>query len=218
MRRLSPSLAGLALLVALVGAWALSPGVVRQVLRERAFDLLLPLLPHGAAGDRPAWSSSISTAHRLARFGAWPWPRERLAELVAAVAAGKPAALALDILLAGPDRFVGGRRRSAGAGAVGGAVCARVRAGDRQRRPGPADDTHTVSYRGVAARSVAGQWRDRAGAAARRCRPGPWRPGGGGRSRRPDPPRAAAGHGGRKRRGPAWRSRRSGSRTGSARC
>ena len=41
----------------------------------------------------------------LARFGAWPWPRGRLADVVAAVVAGKPAVLGLDMLLAGPDRF-----------------------------------------------------------------------------------------------------------------
>jgi len=104
MRRLSPSLAGLALLVALVGAWALSPGGVRQVLRERALDRLLPLLPHGAAGDRGVVIVDIDRAS-LARLGPWPWPRDRMAELVSAVAAGKPAALALDILFAGPDRL-----------------------------------------------------------------------------------------------------------------
>ena len=41
----------------------------------------------------------------LARFGPWPWPRHRMAELVSAAAAGQPAVLALDILFAGPDRF-----------------------------------------------------------------------------------------------------------------
>ena len=103
-RGISPSFAGLAVLLALLAAWGLSRDVVRGALRERAFDLVLPLLP------RPAYSGPgvvIVDIDRnaLARFGTWPWPRGRLAEVVAAVAAGKPAAIGLDMLLAGPDRF-----------------------------------------------------------------------------------------------------------------
>ncbi len=103
-RGISPGFVGLAVLLALLTAWGLSRDVVRGALRERAFDLVLPLLP------RPAYSGPaviIVDIDRdaLARFGAWPWPRGRLAEVVAAVAAGKPAAIGLDMLLAGPDRF-----------------------------------------------------------------------------------------------------------------
>jgi adenylate cyclase len=103
-RGISPGFAGLAVLLALLTAWGLSRDVVRGALRERAFDQVLPLLP------RPAYSGPgvvIVDIDRdaLARFGTWPWPRGRLAEVVAAVAAGKPAAIGLDILLAGPDRF-----------------------------------------------------------------------------------------------------------------
>ena len=92
------------MLLALLAAWGLSRDFVRGALRERAFDLVLPLLP------RPAYSGPdvvIVDIDRdaLARFGTWPWQRGRLAEVVAAVAAGKPAAIGLDILLAGPDRF-----------------------------------------------------------------------------------------------------------------
>jgi adenylate cyclase len=103
-RGISPGFAGLAVLLALLMAWGLSRDVVRGALRERAFDLVLPLLP------RPAYSGPAVVIvdidrDALARFGAWPWPRGRLAEVVAAVAAGKPAAIGLDMLLAGPDRF-----------------------------------------------------------------------------------------------------------------
>lgn len=39
----------------------------------------------------------------LARHGPWPWPRERLARLVSAIADARPAALGIDLLLTGPD-------------------------------------------------------------------------------------------------------------------
>jgi adenylate cyclase len=103
-RGVPPSLVGLAALVLLVGIWSLSPDVVRGVLRERAFDLLLPLLPRPAAAGPAVVIVDIDRA-ALARFGPWPWPRQRLAQVVAAAAAGHPAVLAVDILLAGPDRF-----------------------------------------------------------------------------------------------------------------
>ena len=77
---------------------------MRGALRERAFDLVLPLLPR-AAYSGPAVVIVDIDRDALARFGTWPWPRGRLAEVVAAVAAGKPAAIGLDMLLAGPDRF-----------------------------------------------------------------------------------------------------------------
>ncbi|HEX7285541.1 MAG TPA: CHASE2 domain-containing protein [Candidatus Angelobacter sp.] len=39
----------------------------------------------------------------LTQFGRWPWPRQRLAQLVRAVAAQQPRAVGLDILLAEPE-------------------------------------------------------------------------------------------------------------------
>ena len=95
---------GLSVLVLLLGLWSLSPEVVRGALRERAFDLLLPLLPMPASSGPGVRIVDIDRT-ALARLGPWPWPRKRLAEVVASAAAGHPAVLALDILLAGPDRF-----------------------------------------------------------------------------------------------------------------
>ena len=95
---------GLVLLAVLLAVWALSPGNARLALRERALDRLLPLLPRPAAGGPGVVIVDIDRA-ALARFGPWPWPRTRMAELVSAAAAGQPAVLALDILFAGPDRF-----------------------------------------------------------------------------------------------------------------
>jgi adenylate cyclase len=101
LRRLLPGWPGLAILGILLAAWSLSPEVVRGGLRERALDLLAP---------RPAIANTgvvIVDIDRaaLARFGPWPWPRARLARVVEVAAAAKPAALGIDILLAGPDRF-----------------------------------------------------------------------------------------------------------------
>ena len=41
----------------------------------------------------------------LAAYGQWPWPRNRVAELVARIAEGKPLALGVDIYFPEPDRF-----------------------------------------------------------------------------------------------------------------
>ena len=88
----------------LLTAWTLSPGGARLALRERALDLLLPLLSRQSGGGPDVVVVDIDRA-ALARFGPWPWPRRRMADLVAAAADGRPAVLALDILFAGPDRF-----------------------------------------------------------------------------------------------------------------
>jgi len=77
---------------------------MRITLRERAFDVLLPLLSSHAGSPAGAVIVDVDR-DALARVGSWPWPRGRLAEVVAAAAAGKPAALGLDMLLAGQDRL-----------------------------------------------------------------------------------------------------------------
>ena len=103
-RGVSPAFTGLAVLLALLTAWGLSRNLARNPLRERAMDLVLPLLPRPS--DKGPGVVIVDIDRRtLARFGTWPWPRGRLADVVAAVAAGKPAALGLDILLSGADRF-----------------------------------------------------------------------------------------------------------------
>ena len=103
-RGLPPGLFGAATLAVLLGTWCLPSFMVRDALRERGFDLLLPLLP-----ERPVTGPGIAIIDidrdTLARLGPWPWPRARLAALVGAVGAGKPAVIAFDVLLAGPDRF-----------------------------------------------------------------------------------------------------------------
>ncbi len=41
----------------------------------------------------------------IARYGQWPWPRTRVAELIARVAEHEPAAIGLDLFFPEPDRF-----------------------------------------------------------------------------------------------------------------
>jgi adenylate cyclase len=98
-----PGMVGLAVLFLLLIVWTASPGA-RVALRERSFDHLLPLLPQTPAPGTGVVIVDIDRA-ALARFGDWPWPRTRLAELVDAVASAKPAVVGLDMLLAGADRF-----------------------------------------------------------------------------------------------------------------
>ena len=100
-RRLPPVWPGFAVLAILLTAWSLSPTIVRGGLRERALDILRR---QSSAGDANVAIVDIDHA-AIARFGPWPWPRAWLARVVAAAAAAKPAAIGLDILLAGQDRF-----------------------------------------------------------------------------------------------------------------
>ena len=91
-------------LVILIGIWCLPPTIVRAPLRERALDRLLPLLPERPIA-RPEVAIIDIDRDTLARVGPWPWPRAQLAALVGAVASGKPAVVAIDILLDGEDHF-----------------------------------------------------------------------------------------------------------------
>jgi adenylate cyclase len=76
------------------------------MIRERTLDTLLPLLLRHYSGEPNVVIVDIDRA-ALARFGPWPWPRKRMAELVSVTAANHPAVLAFDVLFAGTDRFSG---------------------------------------------------------------------------------------------------------------
>jgi serine phosphatase RsbU (regulator of sigma subunit) len=41
----------------------------------------------------------------LERYGQWPWPRTRVAELIGRIAAARPAAIGVDLLFPEPDRY-----------------------------------------------------------------------------------------------------------------
>jgi adenylate cyclase len=81
-----------------------APSAWLDSLRERVFDLILaasaPWRP-AAPETRVAFVAIDEVS--LDAVGPWPWPRETLARLVSAVTVAKPAAVAIDILLAGDD-------------------------------------------------------------------------------------------------------------------
>jgi len=93
---------GLLALFAVGGFWAADPGGGVTGVREGAFELL------GESVPRPATPATVAVVdidrESLVRIGAWPWRRASLAELIDKVAAQRPRAIAVDILLAGVDR------------------------------------------------------------------------------------------------------------------
>jgi serine phosphatase RsbU (regulator of sigma subunit) len=72
-------------------------------LRHALFDGYQKLLPRERR-SAPAIVVTIDE-EALRRFGQWPWPRTRIAQLVTGIAAAKPAAIGVDLLFPEPDRF-----------------------------------------------------------------------------------------------------------------
>ncbi|WP_054141989.1 adenylate/guanylate cyclase domain-containing protein [Bosea sp. AAP35] len=104
-RSLAPAvIAGLCAGAFVIAAFWAAPDAWREPLRERVFDLML----EGAVQARPARSMlnlaivDIDTTS-LETIGPWPWRRETIARLIQATTASRPAAVAVDILLAGND-------------------------------------------------------------------------------------------------------------------
>lgn len=83
----------------------LAPAPWRQSIIAQAEDAVMrlaaPLMTPAPPG--PEVIVIDIDAETLAQVGAWPWPRETLAALVERLNTHKPAALALDMLLAGAD-------------------------------------------------------------------------------------------------------------------
>jgi serine phosphatase RsbU (regulator of sigma subunit) len=76
-------------------------------LRLAAFDAYQARMPR-ARQSTAVVIVAIDEAS-LRRFGQWPWPRSRLAELVGRLAASRPATIGIDLLMAEPDRLSPGR-------------------------------------------------------------------------------------------------------------
>ena len=72
-----------------------------ETIRERIYDVFLQQ-PNLRASMGQVAIVDIDRA-TLEQVGAWPWSRERLAELVDAIAAARPKAIGIDILLVGTD-------------------------------------------------------------------------------------------------------------------
>jgi adenylate cyclase len=72
-------------------------------LRHALFDGYQKLFPR-ARVSAPAVIVAIDET-ALERYGQWPWPRTRIAQLVTAIASAKPAVIGVDLLFPEPDRF-----------------------------------------------------------------------------------------------------------------
>src|SRR5215469_3775962 len=83
-------------------AW---PAASRKAMHERILDTLLVLAAPLHPGPTPVNRIVVVDidARSLAVYGAWPWPRSRLADLVKAIGHAGAAAVAIDILFEGPD-------------------------------------------------------------------------------------------------------------------
>ena len=90
------------LLAALSFALAYSPEPVER-FRAAVFDAYQRLFPLERTAE-PVVIVAIEE-NSLREFGQWPWPRTRMAELIRAIAAGKPAAIGIDIFFPEPDRY-----------------------------------------------------------------------------------------------------------------
>ena len=101
MRQLLPMLIGLAVVALLITLRAADPHPL-PMARDLGFDLYQRLKPREAR-DVPVRVVAIDEAS-LAALGQWPWPRARLAQLVTRLTELGAAAVALDMVLAEPDR------------------------------------------------------------------------------------------------------------------
>ena len=87
-------------LLVIAAAWT-SPRTL-QNLDGRVYDMFLRSAPHRPAGAVPVVVDIDEES--LARYGQWPWPRYRVAQLLERVRDLGAAAVALDIVFAEPDR------------------------------------------------------------------------------------------------------------------
>lgn len=92
----------LALVIALLLMLASEPPFVFG-LRHALFDGYQKLFPRERK-SAPAVIVAIDEG-ALERHGQWPWPRTRVAQLLAAIANAGPAAIGVDLLFPEPDRF-----------------------------------------------------------------------------------------------------------------
>jgi adenylate cyclase len=90
------------LLAALVFVRALDPPLIEE-LRLRVFDTFQVIEPRKTT-LRPVVIVDIDEAS-LAKFGQWPWPRTRVADLVKRLTGLDAAVIAFDIVFAEPDRL-----------------------------------------------------------------------------------------------------------------
>jgi len=91
-----------ALLIALTAVRIADPALVEE-LRVRSFDAFQVMQPRVKTA-RPVAIVDIDEKS-LARFGQWPWPRTRIADLINALNRMGAVVIAFDIVFAEPDRL-----------------------------------------------------------------------------------------------------------------
>src|SRR5690349_19811680 len=74
-----------------------------QALRHAVFDSYQRFFPLVRTTNSVTIVAIDETAPR--RYGQWPWPRTRVAELVQRISEHKPASIGFDIFFPEPDRF-----------------------------------------------------------------------------------------------------------------
>jgi two-component system, cell cycle sensor histidine kinase and response regulator CckA len=92
---------GLLLSIALSVAYLIYPAFI-SATNNRTTDAVMAL-----ARAKPSSDSIVIVDiddNSLARYGQWPWPRFRLAQLLQTINASSPAGIGLDLILAEPDR------------------------------------------------------------------------------------------------------------------
>jgi adenylate cyclase len=99
--------AGVATLILFLAADLLLPEGWTETIRETAFDIVFAIdqqLQRREQGT-PAVNVVVVDIDRrsLVEIAPWPWPRERMADLVEAIAVERPAVIAFDMLFSGPD-------------------------------------------------------------------------------------------------------------------
>src|SRR3984893_906188 len=94
--------AALALVTAALVLRIIDPGIITE-LRVRSFDFVERVWPR--AGDSARVAIVDIDEKSLARYGQWPWPWHRVAELVRRIAQGNPRVLGIDVVFAEPDRL-----------------------------------------------------------------------------------------------------------------
>ena len=99
--------AGVGALAVFIVVVGLLPAAVREGMRETTFDLVLSVDQRWRKAEADHGDARVVVVdidrRSIEALGLWPWPRETIAQLVETVAGAKPAAIAVDILFAGPD-------------------------------------------------------------------------------------------------------------------
>ncbi|MDP3257845.1 adenylate/guanylate cyclase domain-containing protein [Bosea sp. (in: a-proteobacteria)] len=104
LRRWRPVVAGALVGFGLILLAVSAPPFWRETQREQVLDVVLEQIADWRSpGPSPRLAIVAIDAASLDAVGLWPWRRETLARLIAAVNSAKPAAIALDLLLAGED-------------------------------------------------------------------------------------------------------------------